>query len=104
MQVRRAFIASVILLGCLLLIESLESWHPANLANGILYWVLAIITSSVKLYLPGITGTISPGFVLVLFGIVSLDLPQALIGGCSAVVAQYLWQNDQASANNPDSV
>ena len=87
-----AFILLVASVGWLGLAQNLYFWHPASFASTLLYCSLSVLASCVKLHLPGITGTISPGFVLILFGVVSLDLPRVLIAGVLAVLAQYLWQ------------
>jgi signal transduction histidine kinase/CheY-like chemotaxis protein len=87
-----AFILLVASVGWLGLAHNLYYWHPASFASTLLYCSLSVLASCVKLHLPGITGTISPGFVLILFGIVSLDLPQVLIAGALAVLGQYFWQ------------
>jgi hypothetical protein len=86
-----AYIALVIGLGCLGLAHSLQSWHPAGLTSILVYCALSALASTVKLQLPGITGTVSPGFVLILFGIVSLDLPVVMLAGALGVVAQCIW-------------
>src|SRR5580692_1991072 len=87
-----AFILLVASVGWLGLAQNLYFWRPESFASTLLYCSLSVLASCVKLHLPGITGTISPGFVLILFGMVSLDLPQVLIAGTLAVLGQYLWQ------------
>jgi signal transduction histidine kinase/CheY-like chemotaxis protein len=85
------YIAVVVVAGTLVLSRNLLLWHSPDPASYLVYAALSILAASVKLYLPGITGTISAGFILVFFGIISLDLPQVLLVGCLAVLAQYFW-------------
>jgi signal transduction histidine kinase/CheY-like chemotaxis protein len=87
------YIAVVVAAGSLVLDRNLLLWHSPDTASLLVYAALSILAASVKLYLPGITGTISAGFILVFYGIISLDLPQVLLGGCLAVLVQYLWQS-----------
>jgi hypothetical protein len=56
------------------------------------YLLLSLLAATLKLRLPGITGTMSIGFVLVLFGISELTLPETMLIACAGVVAQCLWR------------
>ena len=69
----RAYIAIVVTAGILELGRNLVQWHCPDWAAFSVYFLLSLFGGSVKLRLPGITGTISAGFVLVLFGITSFD-------------------------------
>ena len=86
------FITAVIVAGGLALANSLLLWRSQDFAGFLVYFVIALLVSGLKLQLPGVTGTISVCFFFVLIGIVSLDLPQVLATGCAAVLVQYLWQ------------
>jgi putative nucleotidyltransferase with HDIG domain len=86
------FITAVIVAGGLALANSLLLWRSQDFAGFLVYFVIALLVSGMKLQLPGVTGTISVCFFFVLIGIVSLDLPQVLVTGCAAVLVQYLWQ------------
>jgi putative nucleotidyltransferase with HDIG domain len=88
----KIFITAVIVGGGLALAYSLLLWRSQDLAGFLVYFVIALLVSGLKLQLPGVTGTISVCFFFVLIGIVSLDLPQVLVTGCAAVLVQYLWQ------------
>src|SRR5579872_1115478 len=88
----KIFITAVIVAGGLALANSLLLWRSQDFAGFLVYFVIALLVSGLKLQLPGVTGTISVCFFFVLIGIVSLDLPQVLVTGCVAVLVQYLWQ------------
>jgi len=87
------FIAVVIAVGWLELARNVLFWRPDDLARFLVYLVISLLVSGLKLRLPGVTGTISVCFVFVLIGIASLSLPQVLLAGCSAVLVQYFWQS-----------
>jgi putative nucleotidyltransferase with HDIG domain len=89
----KIFIILVILAGWLELAHSLFLWHSDDLTGFLVYLVIALLVSGLKLQLPGVTGTISVCFFFVLIGIVSLNLPEVLVTGCSAVLVQYFWQS-----------
>ena len=88
----KVFITAVIVTGGLALAHSLLLWRSQDFAGFLVYFVIALLVSGLKLPLPGVTGTISVCFFFVLIGIVSLDLPQVLVTGCLSVLVQYLWQ------------
>ena len=89
----KVFITLVILVGWLDLARNLLQWRSDDLAGFLVYFVIALLVSGLKLQLPGVTGTISVCYFFVIIGIVSLNLPQVLVTGCSAVLVQYFWQS-----------
>jgi putative nucleotidyltransferase with HDIG domain len=89
----KIFITLVIVLGWLELARTPFFWQSDDLAGFLVYFVIALLVSGLKLQLPGVTGTISVCYFFVLIGIVSLNLSQVLVTGCSAVLVQYLWQS-----------
>lgn len=91
----KIFINLVIALGWLELARAPFFWQSDDLASFLVYFVIALLISGLKLQLPGVTGTISVCFFFVLIGIVSLNQPQVLVTGCSAVLVQYLWQSSK---------
>jgi putative nucleotidyltransferase with HDIG domain len=89
----KIFVTLVIVVGSLDLTRNLLAWRPDHLASFLVYCVIAVLASGLKLRLPGVTGTISVCFLFVLIGIVSLSLPQVLITGCLSVFVQYFWHS-----------
>ncbi len=62
----RAYISAIIVAGAALVLWSVLNWQaPAPLRFG-LYLTLALIASAMKVRLPGLEATLSPGFVMVL--------------------------------------
>lgn len=89
----KIFVSLVIVGGGLDMARLLLLWRPEHIAGFVVYCVIAVLASGLKLRLPGITGTISVGFLFILIGIVSLSLPEVLITGCLAVLLQYFWHS-----------
>src|SRR2546421_7218187 len=56
------------------------------------YLLLAVIASTLKVRLPGITGTISVNFLFILIGIADFTLAETLTMGCVAILTQCLWR------------
>jgi putative nucleotidyltransferase with HDIG domain len=89
----KIFVALVITGGWLALVQSLLHWQSHEPVNFIVYFLLTVFASGLKLQLPGVTGTMSVCFFFILIGLVSLSLPEVLLTGCSAVLVQYAWQS-----------
>src|SRR5437773_1269833 len=91
----RIFITLVIAVGSVGVARNLLLWRSDDLTSFLVYFLISLLASGLKLQLPAVTGTISVCYFFVLIGIVSLNLPQVLVTGCSAVLVQYLWQSAQ---------
>lgn len=89
----KIFITLVITTGWFILARGLLQWRSEDLASFVIFLIIALLASGLKLHLPGVTGTISVSFFFVLIGIASLGLPQVLVVGCSSVLVQYFWQS-----------
>jgi putative nucleotidyltransferase with HDIG domain len=87
----RLYIALVVLAGWAALVKGLVEWHTTDWVGFVLYTGVSLLASGYKLRLPGITATVSAGFLLMLIGIVCLSLPEAVLGGCAAVAFQCIW-------------
>ena len=85
------FIGTTAALGVATLTYSLLHWHSANLSRFICYLLIAVLASGLKIQLPGIDGTMSVNFLFILLGVLELNLPETLIMGCTASLAQCLW-------------
>jgi hypothetical protein len=56
------------------------------------YLLLSLLAATMKLRLPGLTGTLSVGFVLVLVGIAEFTLSETMLLACSGVLVQCFWR------------
>lgn len=89
----KIFVTVVIALGWLTLGRGLMLWQTHDWIGFGLYFVIAVLSSGLKMRLPGVTGTISVCFFFLLMGIVSLSLPEVLLTGLTAALVQYGWQS-----------
>ncbi len=79
-------------LGLSVLLHSLWHWHSDNLPRFFCYLLIAVLASGLKIKLPGIDGTMSVNFVFILIGVVEMTLPETLVIGCAAALAQCtIW-------------
>ncbi|HYL76843.1 MAG TPA: HD domain-containing phosphohydrolase [Bryobacteraceae bacterium] len=91
----RIYVSAVILIGACVIINEMVRWESQDLVRFFAYLVLSILASRLKVALPAITGTLSVLFIFILFGIVELNLPEALFMGCTATLIQCFWHNKQ---------
>jgi hypothetical protein len=96
----KAYIYGVIAVGVSLFAGSLNNWPPQRISTWLLYLVLTMLASSLKLRLPGLTRTYSLSFLFLLFGIDRLSLPEVLVAGCAGALVQSLWK----AKNRPTAV
>jgi len=71
-------------------------WQSENLARFFGYLLLAMIGATLKVRLPGMRGTISVSFVLLLVAIAELTLSEAIFVGALSSVVQCLWKPKKA--------
>ena len=88
----RLYILAVVLIGALLGAMVLSHWQSQNLIRFACYMALSLFAARLKAVLPGITGSISVLFIFILFAIVELSVPEALVIGCGATLVQCCWK------------
>ena len=86
----KRYIYGVIAAGALVLALALTNWSSPHPLEWALYLALAVLASIPKLRLPGMTATYSLNFWFLLFGVVHFSLPETLVMGCAAGVAQMV--------------
>jgi diguanylate cyclase (GGDEF)-like protein/putative nucleotidyltransferase with HDIG domain len=91
----KIYIATVVLIGTCVIVSGLTHWESQDMVRFACYFALSIAASRLKVALPAITGALSVLFIFILFGIVELSLPEALLMGCVATLMQCLWQKRQ---------
>jgi diguanylate cyclase (GGDEF)-like protein/putative nucleotidyltransferase with HDIG domain len=85
------FIATTAAMGMLILAHSLWHWQSDDLARFVCYLLIATLASGLKIRLPGIDGTMSVNFLFILLGVLEMSLPETLLIGCTASLAQCVW-------------
>lgn len=87
----RAYVGFVALAGFSTLWFGLLHWETASVMRFLCCLVLAVVSSGLKVRLPGVTGTMSVNFLFVLVGAVEMSLAETLVIGCSGSVVQVFW-------------
>ncbi|MGA9356238.1 MAG: HD domain-containing phosphohydrolase [Terriglobales bacterium] len=88
-----AFITTTALIGMLVVAHSVWYWNSTNLARFFCYLLIATLASGLKIQLPGIDGTMSVNFLFILLGVLEMSLPETLVIGCTASLAQCVWSS-----------
>lgn len=88
----RVFITIVVTTGVVLLAVALFYWHSQAPIRFVSYLTLAVIASTLKIRLPGMRGTLSPSFVLVLAAIAEMSLGEVAVMATVVGVMQVLWR------------
>jgi diguanylate cyclase (GGDEF)-like protein/putative nucleotidyltransferase with HDIG domain len=91
----RLFIGVTAALGIWALAHTLWNWQSVDLTRFVCYLLVAVLASSLKIQLPGIDGTMSVNFLFILLGVLELNLPETLVLGCTATLAQCLFGTRQ---------
>ncbi|MFZ0797496.1 MAG: HD domain-containing phosphohydrolase [Terriglobales bacterium] len=91
----RLFIGTTAALGVWALVHSLWRWQSVDLTRFVCYLLVAVLASSLKIRLPGIDGTMSVNFLFILLSVLQLNLPETLVLGCTATLAQCLFGTKQ---------
>src|ERR1700686_3557388 len=91
----RLFIGATAALGMWGLAHALLHWQSVDLARFVCYLLVAVLASSLKVQLPGIDGTMSGNFLFILLSVLELNLPETLVLGCTATLAQCLFGTRQ---------
>ena len=99
----KIFITLVITTGWFILARGLLQWRSEDLTSFVIFLIIALLASGLKLHLPGVTGTISVSFFFVLIGIASLSLPQVLVVGCSLSPSAVLLAIREETAGGSNS-
>src|SRR6202161_4064377 len=91
----RLFIGATAALGAWAFAYSVWHWQSVDLSRFVCYLLVAVLASSLKIQLPGLDGTMSVNFLFILLSILELNLPETLVLGCTATLAQCLFGTRQ---------
>ncbi len=88
----RTYLAVVLAAGGCLLWVAVLQWQTEDPLRFAIYLSLAVASSTLKVKLPGLTGTLSPNFVLLLLAIVQLRLGETVLIAMAAGAMQSVWR------------
>src|SRR5439155_8714995 len=88
----KTFIALAIVPGLMMLALGISHWESDDPVRFTIYLLLALIASTLKVRLPGLTGTMSLNFLFILIGVSQLSFSEMLTLGAVATVTQCVWK------------
>ena len=87
----RIYIASMWVAGLAAIALAILKWECQDPVRFAAYFVLALLASGLKIYLPGIRGTMSVNFLFILIGILDLSFAETILIGCAATLVQSFY-------------
>jgi diguanylate cyclase (GGDEF)-like protein/putative nucleotidyltransferase with HDIG domain len=69
-------------------------WRSSDPIKFVCYLAVALLASSLKIKLPGISGTMSVNFLFILLGVLELSFGETLVIGFAAVLVQSYWRSN----------
>lgn len=87
----KLFITLIVMAGLGILVYGAVHQNSKNIAEFICYLGIAILASRLQVNLPGITGTLSVNFLLILIGVLELSFTETLILGAVSMLAQCIF-------------
>jgi len=88
----RVFISLICLLGLLVMCRPLAQPFVDPSPRFLCYLALALISSGLKVRLPGVTGTMSVSFLFILTGVLELSQLQVMALGLGSALVQIYWK------------
>jgi len=70
-------------------------WHSDNLLKFWCYFLIAVLSSTMKVRLPGMESTMSVTFLFVLLAVMELSLAETLVIGCISALVQSFWHTSR---------
>ena len=89
------YISGAVLAGATAMAAAAIDWRIGDPSAFLGYLVLTLVASAVKARIPGLTGSVSLGFIAVLTGVATMSLTETVLGVTGAAIGQTLWRAGQ---------
>lgn len=87
----RLYIAVIGVAGAAGAVICFHGWTPHLQARFLVYLLIALASSGMKVTLPGVSGSISVNYVFTLLALLQFEVPETLLLALVAAAAQTLW-------------
>ncbi len=91
----KTYIGLILCSGAAVLLMAAGSWSSASLPQFVIFLGLATISSTMKIRIPGIEGTMSPNFVFLVLGMAVCSFSEVIAMTLAAALVQSLWTAKQ---------
>jgi hypothetical protein len=88
----KAYVAAIATLATVVLGIAAYRWKPENFRHFVLFFMLAMVASTLKIRLPGLKTSISTNFVFILIGIALFSFSETVVIGLGGGLVQSLWR------------
>jgi diguanylate cyclase (GGDEF)-like protein/putative nucleotidyltransferase with HDIG domain len=88
----KLYVGVTVIAGIVTFGAGLIPWQSDDIVRFLCYLIIVSLASGFKLYLPGITGTISVNFCFNLICVTSLSLPETLVISSIGTLLQCVWR------------
>jgi len=88
----KTYIACAAAVGLTLLAVGLFQARFPNPTRLFMFLLLSLLASTLKVHLPGLTGTMSVSFLFILMGIADYTFSETILVGCAAALVQSVWK------------
>ncbi len=88
----KTYIACAAAVGLTLLAVGLFQPGFPNPTRLFMFLLLALLASTLKVHLPGLTGTMSVSFLFILMGIADYTFSETILVGCAGALVQSVWK------------
>src|SRR5581483_401938 len=91
----KTYIGSIIAIGSFTFLASLLHWSSQDPLRFAVFFFMAAFGSAMKVSLPGVKGTMSVGFLIVLIGVMELSSGEVVAIATAGALTQCFWQAKQ---------
>src|ERR1022692_3848335 len=88
----RVYIGAILAGGMVCFAHAMAGWNCPHPLQYLCLLAVALPASTLKAFLPGVTGTISVSYVFVLLGMLDFSYPETVLLACLAMLVQSLWR------------
>ncbi|MGC9951087.1 MAG: HD domain-containing phosphohydrolase [Bryobacteraceae bacterium] len=93
--IARLYVAAVILAGAAAILLTFYGWTPDLRVRFVLYLLITVASSGMKVTLPGIEGTMSVNYIFTLLALLELDRPQVVLLALVSTLVQTFWHTQK---------
>jgi diguanylate cyclase (GGDEF)-like protein/putative nucleotidyltransferase with HDIG domain len=88
----KLYIGAVLAGGMVCFAHAMSGWNCQHPLRYLCLLAVALPASALKVFLPGVTGTMSVSYVFVLLGMLDFSYPETMLLACLAMIVQSLWR------------
>ncbi|HVZ61992.1 MAG TPA: HD domain-containing phosphohydrolase [Terriglobales bacterium] len=88
----RIFIGATATIGTVAMVAAFQNFQLQHPFLFFIVLIIALLTSGMKVVVPGINGTMSVTFLFVLLGCLEFSLAETMFLGCAATLTQCFWK------------